>query len=81
MTQMPDKILSASRRTDIPAFYMDWFMEHINLGFFMVKNPYNKTVKKIEVSKELIHSIVFWSKNYDAFLKAKSEEKELGYVG
>ena len=81
MSQKADKILSASRRTDIPAFYMDWFMDHIKLGFFNVKNPYNKSIKKVEVSKNLIHSIVFWSKNYDPFLKAKAGERliQLGF--
>ncbi|MBU8848689.1 MAG: DUF1848 domain-containing protein [Desulfobacterales bacterium] len=75
MNRNPDKILSASRRTDIPAFYMDWFMDQINLGFFNVKNPFNKTVKTVDVSSDSIHSIVFWSKNYDAFIKAKAGEK------
>ncbi|MCD4720172.1 MAG: DUF1848 domain-containing protein [Desulfobacula sp.] len=81
MSQNPDKILSASRRTDIPAFYMDWFMDHINLGFFKIKNPYNKIVKKVDVSRDSIHSIVFWSKNYDALIKAKAGEKltQLGF--
>ena len=56
-------------------------MDHIKLGFFNVKNPFNKTVKKVNVSKDLIHSIVFWSKNYDAFIKAKAGEKltQLGF--
>jgi len=81
MNQNPDKVLSASRRTDIPAFYTDWFMDQIKLGFFDVKNPYNRTVKRVEVSKDLIHSIVFWSKNFDPFLTAKAGEKlqKLGY--
>jgi DNA repair photolyase len=81
MNRNPDKVLSASRRTDIPAFYMDWFMGHINLGFFNIINPWNKTIKKIEVSRDDVHSIVFWSKNYDAFIEAKAGEKltQLGY--
>ncbi|MDA3787401.1 MAG: DUF1848 domain-containing protein [Desulfobacula sp.] len=81
MNQNLDRILSASRRTDIPAFYMDWFMDHIDLGFFNVKNPFTKTIKKIGVSRDSIHSIVFWSKNYDAFIKARAGEKllQLGF--
>ena len=56
-------------------------MDHIKLGFFNVKNPFNKTVKKVDVSKDLIHSIVFWSKNYDAFIKAGAGKKltQLGF--
>ena len=75
MSPNPDKILSASRRTDIPGFYMDWFMERIRLGFFEVKNPYTQTIKIVEVSKKTVHSIVFWSKNYDAFIRTGAGEK------
>ena len=74
MSQTRDKVLSASRRTDIPGFYMDWFMDHIKLGFFNVKNPYTRVSKKIEVSPGSIHSIVFWSKSYDAFIRARAGE-------
>lgn len=81
MNQTRDKILSASRRTDIPAFYMDWFMDHIFLGFFNVKNPFTKTIKRIDVSRELIHTIVFWSKNYDFLIQKNAGEKllQLGF--
>ena len=81
MNRNPGKILSASRRTDIPAFYMDWFMDNINRGFFNIKNPYNKTIKKVEVFGDSIHSIVFWSKNYDTFIKTRAGEKltQLGF--
>jgi len=75
MNQDPGKILSASRRTDIPAFYMDWFMDHIKLGFFNIINPFNQTIKTVDVSTDGVHSIVFWSKNYDAFIKKKAGER------
>lgn len=54
---------------------MDWFMDHIHRGFFDVKNPFTRTVKRIAVSRNSIHSIVFWSKNYDPFLTARAGEK------
>jgi hypothetical protein len=81
MIQPPVNILSASRRTDIPAFYMDWFMDRINRGFFNIKNPYTRTVKPVTVSRDITHSIVFWSKNYDAFIKAGAGERltQLGF--
>ena len=34
-------IISASRRTDIPAFYSDWFFERVKEGFVLVRNPMN----------------------------------------
>lgn len=81
MNRNPGKILSASRRTDIPAFYMDWFMGHIDSGFFTVKNPYTGISKRINVSQDIIHSIVFWSKNYDAFISGRAGKKlkQLGF--
>ena len=75
------KIISASRRTDIPAFYIDWFMKRIRQGFFNVTNPYNKVTKKVDVWPDKVHTIVFWSKNYEPFLKfsAYDELKKMGY--
>jgi len=35
-------IISVSRRTDIPAFYSEWFMNRIKEGFVYVQNPFNK---------------------------------------
>jgi len=61
-------ILSASRRTDIPAFYMDWFMQGIREGGFEVTNPYNRNVSRVPASPEAVHSIVFWSKDFRPFL-------------
>lgn len=57
-------ILSASRRTDIPAFYMKWFMERLEKGVFETINPFNRQRSQILASPETIHSIVFWSKNF-----------------
>ncbi len=74
-------IISASRRTDIPAFYLDWFMEGIQAGSFEVINPYNRVKRIIDISPEKVHSIVFWSKNYGPFLGSGAHDKliKLGY--
>ena len=64
----PRIVLSASRRTDIPAFYMDWFMERIDAGFFETVNPYNQKQTTIPASPDHVHTIVFWSKNFGPFL-------------
>ncbi len=61
-------VLSASRRTDIPAFYMPWFMEGIAAGAFTVTNPYNGRTRRIEVTPEKVHTIVFWSKDFGPML-------------
>ncbi len=74
-------VISASRRTDIPAFYMDWFMEQVKIGEFIVRNPYNQKVKRVTVTPDYVHTIVFWSKNFDPFLQGKYGEKleKMGY--
>ena len=68
MGNFPKTVISASRRTDIPAFYMDWFMGGIRKGVFDVVNPYNRRVTKVPVAAGQVHTIVFWSKNYAPFL-------------
>lgn len=57
-------ILSASRRTDIPAFFADWFMNRLREGFALVRNPMNyRQVSKLELSPAVLDCIVFWTKN------------------
>jgi hypothetical protein len=68
-------VLSASRRTDIPAFYMPWFMDGIRKGWFEVTNPYNRQTQRVPADREHVHSIVFWSKDYSALLKHEYGEK------
>jgi len=58
------KIISVSRRTDIPAFYDDWFFEHLQKGFVNVKNPFNPhQIRKVSLKKEDVLCFVFWTKN------------------
>lgn len=62
-------VLSASRRTDIPAFYTEWFMACVEAGTFPVENPFNGRVRRIPARPETAPYIVFWSKNYGPFLR------------
>ncbi|OBR89705.1 hypothetical protein CLRAG_39670 [Clostridium ragsdalei P11] len=73
-------ILSVSRRTDIPAFYSDWFFNRIKEGFVLVKNPFNSNqVSKVELSTKVIDCIVFWTKNPKKMMKRLEEIKEYNY--
>ncbi|HUV50818.1 MAG TPA: DUF1848 family protein [Anaerolineae bacterium] len=74
-------VISASRRTDIPAFYMRWFMDQIQHKFFKIINPYNKHVSVVPATPDMVHTIVFWSKNFGPFIKGKFGEKliEMGF--
>lgn len=54
-------IVSASRSTDIPAFYADWFFERLRRGYSIWTNPFNGA--PLYVSYQNTQFIVFWSKN------------------
>lgn len=57
-------ILSVSRRTDIPAFYCDWFFNRLRENYVCVRNPMNyHQVSRISLSPEVIDCIVFWTKD------------------
>ncbi|KPJ74861.1 MAG: hypothetical protein AMJ54_16460 [Deltaproteobacteria bacterium SG8_13] len=70
-------VISASRRTDIPAFYLDWFMDRITRGYFEVPNPYNQKVSVVPATTDRVHTIVFWSKDFGPFLKQDIGDKLL----
>lgn len=54
-------IISASRSTDIPAFYSDWFINRLKKGYLVWKNPFNQS--PLYVTFKMTRLIVFWSKN------------------
>jgi len=60
-------IISASRSTDIPAFYSDWFIQRIKAGYLKWKNPFNGV--PLYVSFYNARLIVFWSKNPKPIIK------------
>ena len=54
-------IISASRSTDIPAFYSDWLIQRIKEGYVKWKNPFNGV--SLYVSFEKARLFIFWTKN------------------
>lgn len=57
-------IISASRRTDIPAAYADWFMKRLAAGYVLVRNPVNpRQVGRVSLAPKDVDGIVFWTKN------------------
>ncbi len=73
-------IISASRRTDIPAFYSDWFMNQIRLGEFVRKNPMTGELYKNSARRDDVDVIVFWTRNAHQMMK-KGHIKELQDMG
>ena len=57
-------IISASRRTDIPAFYALWFLNRLGEGHVLVPNPFDpRSVSRVSLRPDTVDCIVFWTKN------------------
>lgn len=54
-------IISASRATDIPAFYSDWFFERLEAGYLKWINPFNRKAQYVSMAD--VRVVVFWTKN------------------
>ncbi|MDR2193658.1 MAG: DUF1848 domain-containing protein [Treponema sp.] len=73
-------IISASRRTDIPAYYSDWFFNKIKERYVYVRNPMNvHQISKINLEPEVVDCVVFWSKNPKPMLDKLHLIKEYAY--
>ncbi len=73
-------IISASRRTDIPAYYSDWFIKRLQEKIVCCRNPLNaKQVSQISLSPEVVDCIVFWTKNPIPMLSKLDALKEYNY--
>lgn len=67
-------IISISRRTDIPAFYPDWFINRLRAGSAEYRNPmFPEKKHSVSLRNEDVAAFVFWSKNYSPFLKCLDE--------
>jgi len=73
-------IVSASRRTDIPAFFTPWFINRIRAGFCTVPNPFNpQQVARVSLAPEDVEVIVFWTRNPRPLFPYLEELDRLGY--
>jgi len=73
-------IISASRRTDIPAFYARWFANRVREGYCLVPNPFNAAqVSRIELTPRAVTAIVFWTRHPKPLFPFLPELTERGY--
>lgn len=73
-------IISVSRRTDIPTYYSEWFMNRIREGYALARNPMNAhQVSRISLSPEVVDGIVFWTKNPAPMLDKLPQLKDYMY--
>lgn len=73
-------IISASRRTDIPAYYSEWFLNRIEERYVLVRNPMNShQISCIDLSPDVVDGIVFWTKNPAPMLERLDRLKDYMY--
>jgi hypothetical protein len=73
------KIISVSRRTDIPAFYGQWFMQRLAEGFAGVVHPFGGQKYIVSLKPQDVVCFVFWSKNFTHFLENLRKMETMGY--
>ncbi|MFB3827758.1 MAG: DUF1848 domain-containing protein [Bryobacteraceae bacterium] len=56
-------IVSASRRTDIPAFYAPWFLNRLRAGFCEVFNPFGGGLRRVSLLPGECAGFVFWTRH------------------
>ncbi|MBK3731819.1 DUF1848 family protein [Azospirillum brasilense] len=72
-------IISASYKTDIPAFYGRWFLNRLEAGYCRMVNPYGGQTHRIGLTRAEVEGFVFWTKNLGPFLPALEEVSERGF--
>jgi len=61
--ELPGKIISASRRSDIPAFYSRWFLRRLEEGYCDWIHPFTGKLERVSLLPEDCLSIVLWTRN------------------
>ena len=73
-------IISASRRTDIPSYYSEWFYNRVKEGYVYVRNPMNiHQIGKISLLPDVVDGIVFWTKNPAPMINRLNELEKYTY--
>lgn len=73
-------IVSASRRTDIPALFSEWFYNRVGKGFVLLRNPYNPLqVGRVTLTPDKVDGFVFWTKNAAPMLDRINELEQFKY--
>lgn len=74
-------IISASRRTDIPSFYPEWFINRIKAGYCAVPNPFNRNqVSHVSLQPGDVEAVVFWTRNPAPLMIRLHELDERGFA-
>jgi hypothetical protein len=72
-------IISASYKTDIPAFYAEWFLNRLNAGFARTVNPYSRRIQTVPLTPDTVDGFVFWTRNVGPFFGVLDEVRRRGF--
>ncbi len=57
-------IINTGMRTDIPAFYAEWFCNRLKEGYVCARNPYNPhQITRYQLNPDVVDVIAFCTKN------------------
>ena len=70
------EIISASRRTDLPQWFLPEVLRWFKQGFVDVPNPFSRKLYRVELVPAAVHSIVWWSKDFSRWLERASAFEE-----
>ena len=73
-------IISASRRTDVPAFYADWFFQKLVEGYYYTYNKKINKYEKVLLKRNNLDCIIFWTKNPKPIMKYLDQITAMGYM-
>ncbi len=71
-------IVSASYRTDIPAFYAEWFAHRLKQGWASYRNPYSGREHRLRLDPEAAEGFVFWTRNLGPFFPVLDQLRAAG---
>jgi hypothetical protein len=77
---LPRKIISASRRSDIPAFYSRWFLRRLEEGYCEWIHPFTGKVGRVSLRPEDCLAIVFWTRNPEPLFPALRDMQSCGHL-
>lgn len=75
----PPVIVSASRRTDLPAFHAEWFASCLSRGIAEYRNPYSGKPAAVSLSRDRVAAFIFWTRDPRPFLPVLSRIEREGY--
>ncbi len=75
----PRQVISASRRSDVPAYHSAWLMERLRSGWCEVRNPFGGQVRRVDLRPDAVLALVLWTRDPSPLLPHLPELVERGY--